>query len=78
MITTGRKAVERITCVRCTAPYAPSLTAHRCPVCRTPASEETPALRAWDDPDDRLMAIVIAATFANVLLLAILTLVVLS
>ena len=36
------------------------------------------AVRVWDDPDDRLMAIVIAATFANVLLLAILTLVVLS
>ena len=72
------RTVERITCVRCTAPYAPSLTRHRCPVCDTPASGDVPAARAWDDPDDRLMAIVVAATFANVLLLAILTLVVLS
>jgi len=72
------KPIERISCVRCTAPYAPTLTHNRCPVCSTPASDDVPALRAWDDPDDRLMAIVIAATFANVLLLAILTLVVLS
>ena len=70
--------LERITCPRCTAPYAPALTRFRCPVCDTPASDEAPASRAWDDPDDRLMAIVIAATFANVLLLAVLTLVVLS
>lgn len=72
------KTVERITCTRCTAPYAPSLTRNRCPVCDTPATDEVAAVRAWDDPDDRMMAIVIAATFANVLLLAILTLVVLS
>lgn len=72
------KTVERITCTRCTAPYAPSLTQDRCPVCNTPASGEVVVQRSWDDPDDRLMAIVIAATFANVLLLAILTLVVLS
>jgi hypothetical protein len=72
------KSLERITCVRCAAPYAPSLTRHACPVCSTPASGDAPAPRAWDDPDDRLMAIVIAATFANVLLLAVLTLVVLS
>lgn len=72
------KTVERIACTRCTAPYAPSLTAHRCPLCGTPASDEVRVVRAWHDPDDRLMAIVIAATFANVLLLAILTLVVLS
>jgi hypothetical protein len=72
------KTLERIHCTRCTAPYAPSLTRNRCPVCDTPASDEMPLGRAWDDPDDRLMAIVIAATFANVLLLAILTLVVLS
>jgi hypothetical protein len=35
------------------------------------------ALRLWDSPDDRLLAIVVAATIANVLLLAVLTLVVL-
>jgi hypothetical protein len=72
------KTLERVVCTRCTAPYAPSLTRHRCPVCDTPADGEAPPGRAWDDPDDRLMAIVIAATVANVLLLAILTLVVLS
>ena len=70
-------ALERIACARCTAPYDPALTRHRCPVCDTPASDDVPAGRSWDDPDDRLMAIVIAATFANVLLLAVLTLVVL-
>ena len=72
------KTLDRITCLRCRAPYAPSLTRNRCPVCDTPASDDVAVGRAWDDPDDRLMAIVIAATFANVLLLAILTLVVLS
>lgn len=72
------RTLDRITCPKCTAPYAPSLTRHRCPVCSTPASDDVPDLRAWDDPDDRLMFIVIAATLANVLLLAILTLAVLS
>jgi hypothetical protein len=72
------KSPDRIACPRCTAPYAPSLTRQRCPVCSTPSGEEPRPQRAWDDPDDRLMAIVIAATFANVLLLAVLTLVVLS
>jgi len=37
-----------------------------------------PQLRAWDDPDDRLLLIVLLATIANVLLLAVLTLVVLN
>ena len=69
---------ERISCPKCPAPYAPRLTKNRCPVCSTPASDEVVSLRSWDDPDDRLMAIVIAATMANVLLLAILTLVVIS
>jgi len=72
------KTLERITCTKCTSPYAPSLTKHRCPVCSTPASDEVREIRAWDDPDDRLMFIVIAATLANVLLLATLTLAVLS
>jgi hypothetical protein len=68
----------RVVCARCTAPFDPSLTRYRCPVCDTPAPGERPAPRAWDDPDDRLLAIVTAATLANVLLLAILALVVLS
>ena len=68
----------RVMCERCTAPYDPSLTRHRCPVCDTPSPGPLPAPRAWDDPDDRLLAIVTAATLANVLLLAVLALVVLS
>jgi hypothetical protein len=68
---------ERLVCVRCTAPYLPSLTRHRCPVCDSPAPDGPPGARAWSDPDDRLLAIVALATIANVLLLAALTLVVL-
>jgi hypothetical protein len=68
---------DRVLCGRCGAPYAPSLTRHRCPLCDTAAPGGLPAPRAWDDPDDRLLAIVAAATIANVLLLAVLTLVVL-
>jgi len=67
----------RVTCERCEAPYDPSLTRHRCPVCDRPAPGGPVALRLWDSPDDRLLAIVVAATIANVLLLAVLTLVVL-
>ena len=68
----------RVACERCTAPYDPTLTRYRCPVCDTAAPGGAPAPRAWDDPDDRLLAIVTAATLANVLLLAVLALVVLS
>lgn len=68
----------RISCERCEAPYDPSLTRHRCPVCDQVAPGEGVAPRAWDDPDDRLLAIVALATVANVLLLAVLTLFVLS
>jgi hypothetical protein len=67
----------RLTCTRCGAPYRPDLTRHRCPVCDTPAPGELPAPRVWDDPDDRLLAIVALATIANVLLLALISLVVL-
>lgn len=67
----------RIACERCTAPYDPDLTRHRCPVCDTPAPGERPPSRAWDNADDRMLAIVAAATIANVLLLAVLALVVL-
>lgn len=66
----------RITCERCEAPYDPSLTRGRCPVCDQAAPGGPVALRVWDDPDDRLLAIVAAATIANGLLLAVLTLVV--
>lgn len=70
-------AGERISCERCAAPYRPDLTRYRCPVCDARAPGEAPAPRVWEDPDDRLLAIVAAATIANVLLLAVLTLVVL-
>lgn len=69
---------ERTTCPRCTAPYLAALTRHRCPVCDTPEPGHVVQLRAWDDPDDRLLAIVALATIANVLLLAVLALLLLS
>ena len=55
-----------------------SLTRYRCPVCDTAVQGHTRTLRAWDDADDRLLAIVTMATIANVLLLAVLALLVLS
>lgn len=69
---------ERTVCARCTAPYLASLTRYRCPVCDTATPGRTRRPRAWDDADDRLLAIVALATIANVLLLAVLSLVVLS
>jgi hypothetical protein len=72
------KTTERTICTSCTAPYLASLTRYRCPVCDTPTPGQTHRVRGWDDPDDRLLAIVALATIANVLLLAVLTLVVLS
>ena len=72
------KTAERTVCVRCTAPYLASLTGYRCPVCDLPTPGHTSRARGWADPDDRLLAIVALATIANVLLLAVLTLVVLS
>ena len=77
-MTAETKTVERTVCVRCTAPYLASLTRYRCPVCDTPAPGPSPRLRGWEDPDDRLLAIVVLATIANVILLAVLSLVVLS
>ena len=74
---TLRRDAVRVTCARCEAPYDPSLTRHRCPVCDQQAPGLARPGRAWDDPDDRLLAIVAAATIANVLLLALLALVVL-
>jgi hypothetical protein len=71
-------SATRISCERCTAPYDPTLTRHRCPVCDQAAPGGQVALRVWDDPDDRLLAIVAMATIANVLLLAVLTLVVMG
>jgi hypothetical protein len=70
-------AADRVTCHRCDAPFDPSLTRQRCPVCDQPASGPVRPGRAWDDPDDRLLAIVAAATIANALLLAVLTILVL-
>ncbi|MCW2598218.1 MAG: hypothetical protein JWM02_47 [Frankiales bacterium] len=72
------KTTERTVCVRCTAPYLASLTRYRCPVCDSPTPGHTRRTRAWEDPDDRLMAVVALATIGNVLLLAVLTVFVLS
>jgi hypothetical protein len=72
------KAAERTVCARCSAPYLAALTRYRCPVCDAATPGHVPRLRGWDDADDRLLAIVALATIANVLLLAVLSLVVLS
>ena len=77
-MTVRERTTERVVCVRCTAPYLASLTRYRCPVCDTPTPGHSPRLRGWEDPDDRLLAIVVLATIANVILLAVLSLVVLS
>ena len=66
---------ERVSCPTCRAPYAPELVRWRCPVCDTPSpGSESRRPRVWEDADDRLLAIVAAATAANVLLLALLAL----
>lgn len=72
-----RAQEQRTTCVRCTAPYLAPLTRWRCPVCDTPTPGHAPRPRAWDDPDDRLLFVVVLATLANVALLAALALYVL-
>lgn len=72
------KTAERTVCPRCTAPYLAALTRYRCPVCNTPTPGETSRGSKWEDPDDRLLAIVALATIANVILLAVLSLVVLT
>ena len=62
-----------VTCPTCSAPYRPKLVQWACPVCDTPApGAETRPRRRLDDDDDRLLAIVLAATIANVALLALL------
>jgi hypothetical protein len=76
-MTARTKTIDRTVCATCTAPYLASLTRYRCPVCDTPTPGQARRVRGWDDPDDRLLAIVALATIANVLLLAVLTLVVL-
>ena len=69
--TVGRR--EQVVCTTCRAPYRPSLTGWACPVCDTAApGGETRRRRRFEDQDDRLLAIVLAATIANVVLLALL------
>lgn len=65
----------RVTCLVCGVGYAPRLTAGTCPVCDAPPPDgvRVPGPRRWSDPDDRLLAVVVAATVANVLLLALLS-----
>ena len=65
----------RIRCVACNAPYLPRLTGGSCPVCDTPAPER--ASSSWlpqlgKSEDDRLLAIVVAASVLNVVLLGLL------
>jgi hypothetical protein len=63
----------QVHCETCTAPYRPRLTAGTCPVCDTAAPQGSyrPSRLALS-PDDRLMAIVVAATVLNLLLLGLL------
>ncbi len=73
VLTKTRRRSE-VVCPTCSAPYRPSLTAWACPVCDTAApGAESRRLRRFDDPDDRLLAIVLFATIANVVLLALLS-----
>ena len=68
-------ADDQVRCATCGAPYRPRLTAGTCPVCDTPAPDGTGASRVprwFSDPDDRMIAIVVAATVLNVALLALL------
>jgi hypothetical protein len=68
-----RTAVEPVRCATCRASYRPNLTGWACPVCDTAApGAETRRTRRLADPDDRLLGIVLVATIANVLLLALL------
>ena len=70
---TARRRGE-VDCPTCRAPYRPALTAWACPVCDTAApGAEGRRARRWEDADDRLLAIVVAATIANVVLLALLS-----
>ncbi len=72
-------APVRVACPTCAAPYAPRLTDGRCPVCDTAAPGGAPLPRTLlPDPDDRLLAIVGVATIANVLLLGLLAVLVVS
>ena len=66
-----RPAAAQVTCSTCRAPYRPHLTGWSCPVCDevAPGSEHR-RNRRLADADDRLLAIVLLATIANVLLLA--------
>ena len=65
---------ERIRCDRCGANFAPKLTRWTCPVCDAAPEGLVAASRlsAWNDSDNRLLAIVAAATIGNVLLLGVL------
>jgi hypothetical protein len=64
---------QPLVCLTCRAPYRPSLTGWACPVCDTAApGGETRRSRRLADPDDRLLGIVLLATIANVVLLAVL------
>ena len=69
---------QRIACPHCAAHYQPQLVKWACPVCRTPAPGVRPARRAPLRDDDRLILIVALATLANLVVLGILAVAVLS
>lgn len=67
------RPVEPVRCLTCRAPYRPPLTGWACPLCDTPApGAEARRPRLLADDDDRLLAIVLLATIADVVLPAVL------
>jgi hypothetical protein len=74
------RTAEKVECGTCGAPYRPHLTRWTCPVCDAPPPDGAPArvLRAWDDPEDRFLAMVLLGTLLNVVLLGLLAAIVLS
>ncbi len=71
-------AAGRVSCPHCAVAYRPSLTRAACPVCRTPAPGALATRRRSVGDDDRLLLIVAFATLANIIVLGVLALAVLS
>ena len=73
-----RRAVSvPVECLRCGASFRPMLTDWQCPLCAAPAPGRRPGGTRAPSSDDRLVAMVVAATIANVVLLAVLAIAVL-
>ena len=62
--------MTRVECRRCAVRYAPGLTQGSCPVCGVTAPGHRDRGRQWPEADERRVVLVVAATIANVVLLA--------